>query len=197
MWQWWGRTGRDHSSPDSWAYHSNQLYGKYKEIKAGYSSELFKAVLGYAVPQCVLGDDPVVPVLLQDVGLRAWQGGLPMAHVNSPAVYPILPPTTAPMHQCPHQAAVRGSSAVPTWSVPPGLARHAPVWPWAPPGDGLGAPGRACGGDSLAAGACAPVLELWGWWLVVRWPVDPAAAQLAARSLVCCAPSSSRCFYGM
>lgn len=54
---------------------SNQLYGKYKEIKVGYSSELLKSVLGYAVPQCVLGDDPVVPVLPQDVGLRAWQGG--------------------------------------------------------------------------------------------------------------------------
>ena len=53
---------------------SNQLYGKYKEVKAG-CSELFKSILGYAVPQCVLGDDPVVPVLLQDVGLRAWQGG--------------------------------------------------------------------------------------------------------------------------
>ena len=94
-------------------------------------------------------------------------GGLPVAHVNGPAVYPVPLPSAASMHECPHQAAVRGSSAAPTWSVPPSLARRAPVWPQAPPGHGIGAPGGACGGDRSAARACAPGL---GCWLVGAGP---------------------------
>ena len=88
-----------------------------------------------------------------------------LAHVNSPAVYPV------PLH---HSIYARVSApGCRPWllgcahliSAPkPGWA---PRWLRAPPAHGPGAPGGACGGDRSAARACAPELELRGCWLGV------------------------------
>lgn len=182
-----------HQAPE---HISNQLYGKYKEIKVGILLNCSNKYLGMKL-YSMYWESSLLSGYFCRMSASALGGGLPVAHVNSPAVYPVSPPpppTAASTHECPHQAAVRGSLAAPTWSVPPSLARRAPVWPRAPPGYGLGVPGGACGADRSAARACAPAL---GCWLVMCWPVDPTTALLAARSPVCSAPSSCHCFHSM
>lgn len=63
-------------------------------VPASGSSECPRSHVGEAQAGAHLGgDDPVVRVPLRDVGLGAWRG-FPVAHIDRPAVHPVLLPGT-------------------------------------------------------------------------------------------------------
>ena len=63
-------------------------------VPASGSSECPRSHVGESWAHAHLGrDDPVVRVPLGDVGLGAWRG-LPVAHIDRPAVHPVLLPGT-------------------------------------------------------------------------------------------------------
>lgn len=73
----------------------DKLDQKYdQEVEVSDSSELLKQVLGYEVPERILGgDDAVVGVTLRDVGLSSRRGFL-MPDVHCSTVHPVLLPHT-------------------------------------------------------------------------------------------------------
>ena len=77
-----------HQAPE---HISNQLYGKYKEIKVGILLNCSNKYLGMKL-YSVYWESSLLSGYFCRMSASALGGGLPVAHVNSPAVYPVSPP---------------------------------------------------------------------------------------------------------
>lgn len=85
----------------------DELHQKYnEEVEVGYPPELFKQVLRYEVPECVLGGDySVVRESLWDVGLGPRRGFF-VPDVDGPTVHPVLFPRTVSTDEVPKRAKI-------------------------------------------------------------------------------------------